>query len=469
MNPSKATFVFLVVGCVFFLGCSDDDSEGPSTPIDTDTTEDAGIDSGGDTDTNVINEEEEMPTDLASSCVANVVQEAASEDDDWVSPGDGDGRRPDIDADESALMVWSHRAPDAGSVWTIQAAAYDPGPEKGDGGTSEVDAGTRAIGTVENPATSDVVSMDPALAARGKEFGIVWRDGRWDSTCDGSDVDECRKDLAFIRVDSRGQPIDSSNPIQVTYESVVVARPAIVATTAGYIVAWFEQADQEDILMAMHLDEAGSPGTPHRISTEEEGAYIKSLPGLAAIGDKAVVVWATPKQRTILARTLNGSAEPQGETQLVAKGNLCLPPRVAAGNEGFMVSWSMQPESDIEVFTRKLDGNGSVIGEPHQVTWTKTDVTRSDIAWSGSSFALSWLSSKANGEDDCIVKTCDEQVLAAMLDSVGKVSTDSVALSNDLNEASQLVLAWDGSGWTAVYELSRLNRQQAFYGRMTCN
>ncbi len=441
-------------------GSSDDAGAGDAdTDIDTDT----------DTDTG---QSEVPPENLPARCKLEIEKSSVSEKNDWRAEGKGNGRAPDIAFEETSLMVWEYKSSEPDAGWEIQAAAYNP-PVDGegtDGGVDAPDAGSPFVGDVQNPASRGPVAQDPAVAARGGEFGIVWRDGRWDPLCTASDVAECSNQLAYLRVDSSGQPIDNPEPVQVTLDAEVYRRPEIAATADRYIIAWIEESGDAPALMAISVDENGNPGssTPHLISTED-GIYSQATPAMAVLGDAAVIVWNTPNQLEILARRLNGLAEPQGDAQVVAEGDICLAPRIAAGDGGFMVSWSMQEYSDLEAYARKIDANGAPIGDQHRLTWTPSDVMSSAIAWSGSEYAVAWLSPKANGASECVNESCYAQVFATLLDSDGAIGAEPVLLSDDPNMTSNLSLTWDGGGFTAIYELPRFQRRQVFFSRMTCD
>jgi hypothetical protein len=124
---------------------------------------------------------------------------------------------------------------------------------------------------------------------------------------------------------------------------------------------------------------------------------------------------------------------------------------------------------DVELFTQKLSGAGKPEGDAHRATYTERDVIHSALAWNGSRFALAWLAASANGAEDCHVSTCNVQVHVTELDDGGAPASTAVKLSDDPNPSSNLALAWDGGGWTAVWQLPRYQRQQIFYGRMTCD
>ncbi len=467
MTAKNISFLVLVSAITVWVGCSGGNSSnvGSTTQDASVNPSDAGIvdtgaeeDAGPEIDTEP--KENEIPPTLPELCRADRIQIPASEKDDWFSGNEGDGRDPVIDYDESAMMAWSYFGSAADAGWEIEAVPYEPGVDGGLDGS-----------ILESPgpvATRGPIARSPAIAARGEEFGLVWQDGRWDLSCDETSFTKCHQELAFLRIDSEGQPVDSPDPIQITMDATITAPPDITATASGYVVVWVEEGEMGPRVMAVALTEEGNPGTVQQIT--EEGTPERSMPiSVAAINDTVVVVWSPKEQDQILARILNGQAEPQGDPYPVDEGIMCINSKIAASDNGFMVSFSKQPFTDLEVFTKKLNMNGNPVGEANRITWTKVDSDGSSIASNGSTYAIAWISSQANGKDRCPTKECNEQVFAALLDEDGALSTTPIRLTNDPNPAGSLAFSWDGAGWTALWELTRNQRQQVFYGRMVCD
>ena len=262
--------------------------------------------------------------------------------------------------------------------------------------------------------------------------------------------------------------MDSREPVQITMDATITTPPDIAATTSGYVVVWVEEGETGPRLKAVALTEKGNPGTVQLVA--EEGSVDRSMPiSVAAVGDSVVVVWSPKQQNQILAQKLNGNAEVDGEAQVVDEGVMCLDPKIAASDSGFMVTFGKQPFKDLEIFSRPLDINGVPTGDVNRITFTTVDADSPAVAWNGSSYAVAWISSLANGEERCAHADCNAQVFAAQLGEDGALSATPVQLSDDPNPASELELSWDGSGWTAVFELVRLRRQQVFLGRMVCD
>jgi len=144
------------------------------------------------------------------------------------------------------------------------------------------------------------------------------------------------------------------------------------------------------------------------------------------------------------------------------------PPRIVAGNEGFLVTWSRRTVEDFEVFSHLLTGTGALLGEPNRLTWTISDESGAVPAWDGDTYAVLWFGNRANGTEECVDSNCEDQAFASVLDANGAMASVPVLLSNNPNPSSNGDLAFDGSGWTTAFEVRRNARQQVFRGRMEC-
>jgi hypothetical protein len=415
--------------------------DGGDTDVDTDTDTDTDSDTDSDTETG----ENETPPELPEICSADLMDLPAS--------GDGDGRWPEIAAGTETLFTWAYDEQEPTADWDIQIASFDLGPDGG-------------VGDPVEPMEDSIVAEMPFLVERGDGFGIGWLDTRWDLSCTTSDQDACNRDIAFITLDGAGQP---ANPIpnRVTYDAVINERPAVAATADGYLVVWAEQdGPTADILVAA-LDANGDPGVPQLISGDNP-SEIERRPAIAAAGTTAVATWLADDQNHVLAQALDLDGNPVGDPQAVDEGNLCSAPKIAGGTDDFVVAWSTMKYDDFEVYTRKLDGSGAPLGEPHRATWTTEHAEEPAVAWSGSDYALIWLSPEKNGTGSCTHESCMPQTFGALLDDDGAIASQDVLLSDDPNRCSVPDLTWDGSGWLAAWELRRDMRQQVYYGRMVC-
>ncbi|MFO8070311.1 MAG: hypothetical protein R6V85_00430 [Polyangia bacterium] len=435
--------------------CSDDDGGfvtgdgGPDADADTDADADVDADADTDADSDTDTGEDETPPDLPQDCSELSVNQPAS--------GEEDGRWPALaHGDGTTLMTWAYDEQQQTPDWDIQVAGFDPGQEP-------------PVGTPLEPASDTVLAEMPIIAARQSDWGLVWLDARWDSTCQADAPDDCRRELAFLGVDATGQPVGSSDPVQLTLDEDVNGRPTIAATESGYLLAWTDSYGSSATVRALALDADGNPGQVRDISGEYEAAPDRRA-WVASRGQSGMVAWLTVSQREIAVRKIGSDGALQAEKTLVVDGDtLCQRPRLSAGADGYLLVWAERPHEDFEIFAMPLDADGDPAGDARRVTYTTNDVSHAVPAWNGSEWAVAWLSIKANGAQECAQSSCRDQVFATVLDAEGAPRSAPVTLSDNPNTCSELELAWDGSAWTAVWELRRNMRQQAFFGRFECN
>ncbi len=442
-------------------------SESPSTlpPVDTQTEEPpATASEAPEEDTSDTGPAVERPPELPELCELTTAREGEK------LAGAGAGSMPDIQYNpgvSSALVAWAYfDDPNGGDRWEIQAARYAVAEVAVDGGL----ALERTVGTVRNPVAPSIVSEDPALAAGSDGFGLVWRDGRWDADCDLDSFPECRREVAFMALDENGDPLaNGAEPARLTTGADLKHRPSIGPVPEGYLVTWTESHDNQFVLMSARVDNAGTLLATAQLS--DEGALDEFGGSAVAANDQlAVIVWAPEDRNSVVVRVWpHDEPAPSEEIMVVSDdGDELLQPRIAAGDEGFMVLWSARVDSDLDLFLRPLDDQGEPVLEPERATWTPTDIFWADVAWGESSYAIAWASKIANGENDCVREECNSQIFAALLGGDGAPTSAPVMLSDDPNESRRVELAWDKEGWTAVWEKRGLNRWQMMYGEMIC-
>jgi hypothetical protein len=445
----RMIFAWMTLAAALCCGCGDDDSA-PITDSGIDASEDAGEDAGIGTDTQDTDTgtgEDNVPPDLPALCTAVVANQPAS--------GAEDGKTPDLamaDAD-AGLLVYGYNEAPAAPDWDVEALVYAPGDGMADA-------------SVE-PEPSPVLGEEPSLAARGAEFGLVWLDTRWDPLCDPDDQDACRRDIAFTRLGPDGLPVAGAVVNQVTVDADVRVRPVVAATDDGWIVVWNDGSTSLPVIRAVGLDASGAAVSAGVVSGEE-GALVHVVPAIASSGGTVVVAWLVADQRGIAARALSTDATPSGSVAMVDEGVLAWVPGIAAGDDGFLVSWSRETNGEMEVFTRKVGASGAPSAPAIRATWVKGDVSQSVPAWDGARYALAWLSPRDNGTDKCAETSCEDQVFVNMLDGDGIPISKAVRLSDNPNVCVDLAFAWDGGGFAAAWELRRDMRWQIYWGRAIC-
>jgi hypothetical protein len=468
--------------CLITLGCSDDDdAKGvvdsgdaqPKAGTDSDTGGGTAATEPTQTDTSIVPEHERPPA-LPALCQL-ITYELGGEETgltEITARGD-DGRRPGIQFNEGTgnggLMTWANftNIEEGVGRWEIVVAPYWTSDLPSDAGIVQ----EGVVGDVMRPATSGPTAESPSLANKGVEFGMVWQDGRWDPSCQVTDAQACHLDVAFLKVDAQGTATgELPIPEQVTFDASLDVAPAVAATSDGYIVSWVETRESVSLLMAARLDEAGVPISTQKLSDDQREVEVNSDAAIAANDLRAVAVWAPKGRDNLLVRAWDhASAAPEPAPRLVNNEfEEYYNAKIVRGGNRFLVSWASPIDGDYEIFTQVLDASGKPTGGSHRVTFTDVDVSSSNIAWNGTSFAVVWESSKENGVATCAVEECSDQVFASLVGLDGAPISAPVQFSSNINDSDNAVISWDGVGWTAVWQLLGQNRWRIVYGQMTC-
>ncbi len=440
--------VLPLLAALLACGCGGGSDAGDAGPSDTDSQTETETDTGTGTDTDAGTDtgEDETPPDLPSLCAATLFNAATS--------GDGDGRSPAIASADSSVLAWMYdpQADGQPEQWRVQASEYAP------------DAGTDPVAS--EPFSPAPAALSLAMAASGGVFGAAWLDSRWDPACDSNDPDSCLVDIAFTSLDAAAVPA-AAEPSRLTTNGAARAELAIAPTPTGWLVAWTTEDAGNLRAAAMPVDTDGVAGVYQILSGNETFFSDSSSVALAAGPEIAVAVWSADLQ-SVVAQPVGFDGAAVGDPVVVDQDVPCTTPRIAASDDGFLVTWSRKTVSDFEVFSQLLDAGGAPLGAPNRLTWTTTDASGAVPAWSGSAFGVVWLSDRDNGSDECVNTDCTEQLFGSVLDAQGALASTPTLLSDNANHSSNAEVAWDGAGWSAAWEVRRNMRQQVYRGRFTC-
>jgi len=440
-------FIILAINvCVF--ACSDTKTVSP--PKERDTESDTASDSDSETE-NIKQDagEDETPPKLPSNCVAYDGGVNVSFYDE------GDCNNPTVARGNKILAAW------AGDLqkseypkWRIQLTVYDPS-------TTNM--------TATAPMTETALAEKPSIAYGNGTFAMVWLDAQWDPSCKPALLKSCRRDVAFMRFDETGTPMNTT-PVQLTNVDTIEHPPQIAATSDGWMVIWQKKVDSEKgTVRAMTVALDGTQKTAFDVSAKG-GSDMGFSAKLASLGDTAMAVWTALGQTKIEARKLTKEGATAGDIIIIDKdASFTFRPAIVAGTGEYLVSMERKVASDFEIYTALLSKDGKIKGTLNRATWTTSDASQSTLAWNGTNYALAWLSDRNNGDTQPCHDSGNKQVFIALLDSSGKPATSAVMISADPNTASNVIIIWDGAGWTAFWQLAGTNRSRILRGRIKCN
>jgi len=370
-----------------------------------------------------------------------------------VASGEGDARFPSVSHSTSSLASWLYDPEETGQPeqWRLQIGVYDP---------------AASALTMMEPFTAVPSAESLAMATSASAFGAVWLDSRWDTACDPDAPDECSVDLAFASFDAAAEPA-AAEPQRVTTTGVFRSDLSIAATPTGWLVAWMAVESDSLSAFAAAIDAAGTIGTAHVISDDQPFFADSSDVSLAATSTTAVAVWSADLA-SVVAQVTGLDGTPTGDPITIDEDVPCAMPRIEASENGFLVTWSRKTYEDYEVYSQLLDANGAPTGSKNRLTWTTTDARGAIPAWNGSTYGVVWESDRANGSSSCVESNCRNQLFGSVLDAQGQLASEPILLSNNANDSSNAALAWDGAGWSALWEVRRELRQEVYRGRFIC-
>ncbi len=467
---------------------STDPSRDSDNPDDTEEGEARGDDTEEDTHSRTTDSEQldlnQPPGDLPERCRLNTEVVAGEDVGRFEVSIGGDARFPDIDIDPNsgrAAMVWAYMPSegegDESRRWGIQSRRYDCVIEGEDIIARELGDVLSVTTAAESP-----LAEHPSIVLTDGGYVVVFRDARYDEHCDPTSTEgyeACRRFLALMTLDKDGAP-SMDEPVLLS-DGAVKNRPVIARSPDGtYVAAWTELEESDYRIKTMRISADLTPGAIHELPLAADGL---EGPSVATNDQVAVIVYSSQGQHSVVSGVWgHGQDLPESEVHIISDSfDHQFRPRIAAGESGFMVSYSGNILLYDEVFLQPLDATGEVFGASERATFAYKSVSASELAWNGETYALVWESSTENGAsawpnsgglssaEICVYEGCSEQIFATLVNKDGKITAESVLISRDPNRSERTKILWDGVGWTMVWQAWRKNRWQVLHGQMLCD
>lgn len=465
-DPRKRQWAILGIFAVFTIGCggtkkNEEVDTQTSPPPDTETS------SGQETDTP--SETEEPAPEFPELCVPQTELIGGEAVRQLTLTDDGSGIYPSIAVNpetNDALFVFAHIDADT-KIWQIKTAAYKTSAEAG-----EADGGlvyTRELKDVTVPSSGNAGSLNPSAVYGHGAFSMVWLDGRYNSACTADTIDTCGLDVLFLQTDEDGSAL--GEPVTLSNEDLgaPVGRPAIAVLPDGFLAVWTVVSDGDARLAAGLLDTTGALVDKAFLL----GNFVtddSASPSVAVNDEAAVIVYNDADRQGVSALVWpHKDDEPPEEPISISEASDRNKNGVAAaGAEGFLVAWHGSKDGETQILVRALNAEGEVSGDIQQATWTE-GVGAPAVAALDDTYAVAWTSAYEKGSDECAVPDwCASQIFVAIVDEHGQAAAEPVRLSEDANDSSNAMIAWDGVGWTAVWQTERTYRTRLFFGQITC-
>lgn len=231
---------------------------------------------------------------------------------------------------------------------------------------------------------STAAGASPAVASDGTNFLSAWGVGTGFGALIGG----------AIVSGADGSTVE----IPITLGTLGAESPSVSWDGHQYVAVWNDFRDGNFDSMVRHIYGAYISGTnvsaSFAISQTHQSEYASRVSSLAG---NSLVVWAN-NTLDIGAKILRADGS-MGAEFAVGGGGI---PRLAAGQQSFLVVWSQQGASGLDVFGRWVSSNGDLIDSPFVIAGGPGDQTSPDVAFGGNSFFVVWQDSRnasGNGFD----------------------------------------------------------------------
>lgn len=298
----------------------------------------------------------------------------------------------------------------------------------------------------------DGIPVFPSMVWAGEGYGLAW-----------SGLSDEGTEVWFARASAAGQRLGA--PLRVTRSPSQKVFPVVVASPAGYLVAWTDLRDDGDVSVWMQrLDRGGATqGQPVRIPQE---AGLSFLPRAVWNGREYAVVWyhlASQRDFSLrLARfTPDGArvgADSTISTQILPTGA----PGFAWMGDGYGVAWSTLAPRGGEGQTLLAGvGVGGDAAPPFRITGVRGQNGAVALAWAKGHFGAVW-------EDDITLD--DEDDLLGRLAFAGVTPSALVVPRRELTPRdalySQPSLVWTGTQYGFTWARVGDNGADVFFRRL---
>lgn len=322
-------------------------------------------------------------------------------------------------------------------AWSEQPQSSEPNPLTRFMLMSEAGAPEREP-VVLGPGTGD-----PALTCVEDECVVAWT-----NTCDGP---ECPRWLNVTRFSLAGE--QQGETVQIGSGRSGSLDPRIVSTGSGYGLAWIDRVSDTRRLRFLMLDREGAAvGESIVVAT---GELFPRHPALLWSGDSFFLAYTDEFEGSIGVHL----------AQISDEAELVQPPRIVTSGSGtsqhpalvwmdseLAISWENDgPQSGhFEIFFAGLEPDGTMRGEPSQLSDSTGTSGAPVLLWTGTEVAISWLDRLEDRESIYFARLSNEGVISEgpiWLDSASGYATDPDMVMTDAG----FVIAW-GSDSLDMFE-----------------
>ncbi len=331
----------------------------------------------------------------------------------------------------------------------LTCTPLNPSTERCDGKDNDcngtVDEGLLQNLSTDRRVTNNSSSSDFVYAGwSGSQFGLVWQDKRLNAN----------GEIYFAALDKSGARLTLED-VRVTTTSGIDAHPALTWNGTRYGLVYADNSSGNFELYFRLLEANGTPvGNPIRITNS---ANASDWPDLVWTGAFFGLAWEDERsgasKEDIYFQKLDANGQKVGpEIQVTTDSARQMAPILKWSGTDFGVAWTDTRFTQREIYFRKLDANGQLVGAETRISNDAADSAWPDLAWNGTDWATVWHDSRDGNSEVYLARVAANGQRIGPELRLTQSNGFSGYPSIDWN-GFQYGLSWqdDRSGSTAIY------------------
>jgi len=259
---------------------------------------------------------------------------------------------------------------------------------------------------------------------------------------------------AMTDIDIHGSFIDlASGAVSPTLVVSQSARPqyapALARAGTSVFAVWEEHLPGKDAAISGRLVDDTSAGSSSELTDRLDQVR---RPDVASKGDNVLVTWTEVSPSTRVGRAVvqafkTSRVQPIGNSVIVGELDVVSDTKVAAGDDGFLMTWVDYQSAQLH--GALLNSDGSILRR-FPVSVAAAFVKPGEVSWGNSRFLVTWSEARPSPQQ-CDPTSCYDYAIAAALISGEGVVLKTMQISNAAGSTPPHV-AWDGTRFLVTWE-----------------
>ena len=281
---------------------------------------------------------------------------------------------------------------------------------------------------------------EPALAFDGTNFACFWRNN--------SDIYGARISDTGVVLDTRQQGGEAVGGVSMVEGPDLQGAPQVACGSSGCILAWVDYRDlilKADVYAAL-VDGSFALGPPTPVASLDR---VQAEPSATAAGTGWFLVWrdnSTGLQYPFGARIASDGSVVDPDGILLSTGNNAqVNPVAGRGADGWLLVWSDSRSFGNDLLGTRFDNGGTKLDDPSfPIASAARQQSLPDVSFDGTQYLAVWTDARAATRD----------IFAGRIGSDGSVIDGSgFAVSNGARDQTAPAIAWsDSSSGLVVWQ-----------------